>query len=308
MKYELMLQILFLLLSKGKLSARYIAQRFDISTRTVMRYLDTMSLANIPIISDTGRNGGFYIADTYKLPANFLTEKEFNAVVSTLTDYNQTIGNKSINSAIDKLLSTKTPNERIVDVRSGNLIIDASSWNGNDATKEVVSLISTAIEESDKVIIGYVDKNGNETIRSIDPHVIILKQGLWYVYAYCNLRNAFRMFKVSRISHATKKDEKFEKRKVEVTSLTGGRWFEKLESEKIELEVSKKIKSEIEEWLGVSNVFPLGGKLVAQTALPIDEWLVSKILSFGGAVKVISPIRLKEKVLSTAKAVTEMYE
>ena len=278
MKYELMLQILFLLLAKGKISARYIAQRFDISTRTVMRYLDTMSLANIPIISDTGRNGGFYIADTYKLPANFLTEKEFNAVVSTLTDYNQTIGNKSINSAIDKLLSTKTPNERIVDVKSGNLIIDASSWNGN------------------------------ETIRSIDPHVIILKQGLWYVYAYCNLRNAFRMFKVSRISHATKKEEKFEKRKVEVTSLTGGRWFEKLESEKIELEVSKKIKSEIEEWLGVSNVFPLGGKLVAQTTLPIDEWLVSKILSFGGAVKVISPLRLKEKVLSTAKAVTDMYE
>lgn len=308
MKYELMLQILFLLLAKGKISARYIAQRFDISTRTVMRYLDTMSLANIPIISDTGRNGGFYIADTYKLPANFLTEKEFNAVVSTLTDYNQTIGNKSINSAIEKLLSTKTPNERIVDVKSGNLIIDASSWNGNDATKEVVSLISTAIEESDKVIIGYVDKNGNETIRSIDPHVIILKQGLWYVYAYCNLRNAFRMFKVSRISHATKKEEKFEKRKVEVTSLTGGRWFEKLESEKIELEVSKKIKSEIEEWLGVSNVFPLGGKLVAQTTLPIDEWLVSKILSFGGAVKVISPLRLKEKVLSTAKAVTDMYE
>ena len=308
MKYELMLQILFLLLSKGKLSARYIAQRFDISTRTVMRYLDTMSLANIPIISDTGRNGGFYIADTYKLPANFLTEKEFNAVVSTLTDYNQTIGNKSINSAIDKLLSTKTPNERIVDVKSGNLIIDASSWNGNDATKEVVSLISTAIEECDKVIIGYVDKNGNETIRSVDPHVIILKQGLWYVYAYCNLRNAFRMFKVSRISHATKKEEKFEKRKVEVTSLTGGRWFEKLESEKIELEVSKKIKSEIEEWLGVSNVFPLGGKLVAQTTLPIDEWLVSKILSFGGAVKVLSPIRLKEKVLTTAKAVTDMYE
>lgn len=308
MKYETMLKILFLLLSKGKISAKYIAQRFEISTRTVMRYLDTMSLANIPIIADTGRNGGFYIADSYKLPANFLTEKEFNAVVNTLTSYNQNMQNRSINSAIDKLLSIKSPEKRTVDVKSGNLIIDGSSWNGNDTTKNVISLISEAIEDCKKTIIGYVDRNGDETIRVIEPHVIILKQGLWYVYGYCHLRNAFRMFKASRISFADVKQETFEKRKVEINSLTNGKWFENIPAEQITLGVSKQAKSEVEEWLGVDKVFTLDGKLIAQANLPYDEWLVSKILSFGGRVTVLSPQKLKQDVLTMAQNVVCIYK
>ena len=111
MKYEIMIKILFLLLSKGKLSARYIAQRFDISTRTVMRYLDAMSLANVPIIADSGRNGGFYIANSYKLPASFMTEKEFNAVIATLKGYNESVQNKTIESAITKLSAIKKKNK-----------------------------------------------------------------------------------------------------------------------------------------------------------------------------------------------------
>lgn len=308
MKYETMLKILFLLLSKGKVSAKYIAQRFEISTRTVMRYLDTMSLANIPIIADSGRNGGFYIADSYKLPANFLTEKEFNAVVNSLTSYNQNMQNKSINSAIDKLLSIKSQDKRTVDVKSGNLIIDGSSWNGNDTAKNVITLISEAIEDNKKTLIGYADRNGDETIRVIEPHVIILKQGLWYVYGYCHLRNAFRMFKVSRITFADVKEETFEKRKVEINSLTNGKWFENLPAEQITLGISKSAKSEVEEWLGVDKVFTLDGKLVAQASLPYDEWLISKILSFAGRVTVIAPQKLKNDVLTMAQNVVSIYK
>ena len=308
MKYETMLKILFLLLAKGKVSAKYLAQRFDISTRTVMRYLDTMSLANIPIIADTGRNGGFYIADTYKLPANFLTEKEFNAVVNALSSYNQNVNNRSIDSAMTKLLTIKSVDKRTVDVKSGNLIIDGSSWNGNDTARNVISVISNAIEDCKKTLIGYVDRNGEETVRVIEPHVIILKQGLWYIYAYCCMRKAFRMFKASRITFSDTKEETFEKRKVEINTLTNGRWFENLPSEQITLEVSKPAKAEIEEWLGVGNVFKLDGKLIAQASLPYDDWLVSKVLSFGGNVKIIAPQKLKRDVLAMAQNVVCMYK
>ena len=307
MKYETMIKILFLLLSKGKVSAKYIAQRFEISTRTVMRYLETMSLANVPIIADAGRNGGFYIADTYKLPASFMTEKEFNAVISTLSSYNENLNNRTIASAIDKLSSIKNPNKRTLDVKSGNLIIDGSSWNGNDNVKNVISTISDAIEDCRKTVIGYVDKNGRETVRVIEPHVIILKQGLWYVYAFCNMRSAFRMFKASRITFADVKGEPFEKRNVEVRSLTSGKWFENLPSEPIELEVDKLAKPDVEEWLGVGNVYKSGSKYLATATLPYDTWLVSKILSFSGRVKVISPEKLKKDVISAAQSVVNQY-
>lgn len=307
MKYEIMIKILFLLLSKGKLSARYIAQRFDISTRTVMRYLDAMSLANVPIIADSGRNGGFYIADSYKLPASFMTEKEFNSVISTLKGYNESVQNKTIESAIDKLLAIKKPTENLIDVKTGNLIIDGSSWFGNDNAKNVASIISNAIDDGKKTTIGYVDGNGKETVRKIDPHVIVLKQGVWYVYAFCNMRNAFRMFKLSRITFADVKDESFEKRNVDLSALTNGRWFENVESELVRLEIDKSVKAEVEEWLGVNGVFSSGGKLIAEATVPVNNWLISKILSFGAKVKVLAPTHLKDSVLVSASEIFNTY-
>ena len=308
MKYETMLKILFLLLAKGKVSAKYIAQRFDISTRTVMRYLDTMSLANIPILSDPGRNGGFYIADTYKLPAGFMTEKEFNAVISALANYNENVGSKTISSAINKLSAIKSPKARSVEVKSDNLLIDASSWNGNDNVKNVISLISESIEEKTQVIIGYVDKSGKQTVRTVEPHVILLKQGLWYVYAFCNMRNSFRMFKASRIRFANANGVTFERRKVDLTALSNGKWFEHLPSEQIELEISPSAKTDVEEWLGVDKVYSSSGKYYASASLPYDEWLISKILSFAGKVKALSPQKLKNDLLIASKNVTALYE
>lgn len=307
MKYETMVQILFLLLSKGKVSARYIASRFDVSTRTVMRYIDTMCLANIPIIADSGRNGGFYIADTYKLPASFLTEKEFNAVISTLNDYNKNVGSKTVETAVEKLVCIKNPKEKVVNVQSGNLIIDGSSWNGNDNVKNVISLVSSAIEDCALTRIGYVDKDGNETARNIEPHAIILKQGLWYVYAFCRLRNDFRTFKATRISYADKKDEIFEKRKVEINNLSNGKWFANLPSQTVELQIDKSVKADVEEWLGVDKIFTLDGNFTAQATLPVNDWLVSKILAFGGKVKVVAPQNLKDLVLEKAKSVIDLY-
>lgn len=306
MKYETMLSILFLLLSGKKLTASYLAKRFSISRRTVMRYLDVMSIS-IPILSDQGRNGGFYIADSFRLPASFLTEKEFNAIVSVLSSYNEDVENKTISSAIDKLYSAKRTDKRTVDFKSGNLVIDGSSWNGNDNIKNVIPTLSNAIDDCKHTFIRYVDKNGKQTERTIEPHAIVLKQGLWYVYAYCTLRNGFRMFKASRIKCANPKQTTFEKRKIELSSLTSGKWFEHLPIEKIELQVFKPALLDVEEWLGVDSVYTTDGGTFASASLPYDNWLISKILSFGGGVKVISPIKLKDDLKLHAQKVINLY-
>ena len=308
MKYEIMLQILFLLLAREKVSAKYMAQRFNVSVRSIMRYIDVMCVAGIPIIADSGRNGGYYIAGSYKLPASFMSEKEFNAVISTLTSYNEQVENRTLSSAVEKLQSIKRQEKQIVNVRSGNLVIDGSSWNGNDNVKNIVTLISNAIEDCFVTGIGYSDKHGKETTRLIEPHAIVLKQGLWYVYAYCRLRNEFRMFKASRISYADVKEEVFKKRNIEIKSLTSGRWFKDLPSENIELSVSKRALTDVEEWLGVGAVYKKGEEYFASATLPYDNWLISKILGFGGQVKVLAPEKLKNDLSSWAKSVISLYE
>ena len=151
-----MLKILYLLLSKKKVSAAYIARRFEISTRTAFRYLTAISLANVPLIAEPGRNGGYYIAESFKLPAIVCTEKEFNAIVSTLEAYNEQLMSSDIDSALEKLRALKRSDFSDNKMTAGHFIIDGSDWNGSETTKNVVGTIEKAIESSLVVEIKYL--------------------------------------------------------------------------------------------------------------------------------------------------------
>ncbi len=307
MKYEIMIKILFLLLARGKVTSKYIADRFDISVRTALRYLDAISLAGIPLISEPGRNGGYYISETYRLPASFLTKNEFNRVIATLSSCNEQLGNTELNSAIEKLSAINKDGAN-VDFTYGNLIIDGSSWSGSDNTKSILSLINLAIEEGFIIKIKYMDKQGVETVREIEPHVVILKQGAWYVYAYCTLRKDFRMFKLARIMYADKTEKSFVKRNNDFGPDKLVDWFGKLPTEFIDLEVDKSAKADVEEWLGVDSVYKTTPtKLYVSAKLPYDNWLISRILGFGNKIKVLSPEKLKSDVKNAATEVSNLY-
>ena len=152
-----MIKILFLLLSKKKVSAAYIARRFDISTRTAFRYLTAISLADIPLISEPGRNGGYYIAESFRLPASVMTESEFNAVVSTLESCNEQLGSSDLESALDKLCSLNRSDFASEGMPASHFIIDSSNWYGNDNVKYEVYTVEKAIENQSTLEICYRD-------------------------------------------------------------------------------------------------------------------------------------------------------
>lgn len=308
MKYELMLKILFLLLSKKKVSAAYIARRFEISTRTAFRYLTAISLANIPLISEPGRYGGYYIAESFKLPASVMTEKEFNAVVSTLESCNEQLGSKDLESALDKLCSLNRSEFLSDEMPASHFIIDGSSWNGNDNVKNVIYTVEKAIESHVTLEIKYCDKSGDETLREIEPQIIILKQGLWYVYAYCLLRNDFRIFKASRIIYANLTKRNYSLRDDAKDNLRLDRWFVNLPCETIELEISDSARADVEEWLGVEAVYKgVNGRYYASAEMPLDDWLISKLLGYGDRVRVLRPKRLIDDLSHAANAILKLY-
>ena len=84
MKYEIMIKMFFCLLAKRKMSAGELAARFEISTRSVYRYIDEMTVAGIPIDVARGANGGIYISDAYKLPRGFLTREEYEQAIAAM--------------------------------------------------------------------------------------------------------------------------------------------------------------------------------------------------------------------------------
>ena len=199
MKYEIMLKILFELMSKKCVKASYLANKYEVSVRSIHRYINSLELAGVPIYTLRGNGGGFSIIDTFKFSSTFLTVNEFEQTINALKAITESVPNKDLSNVINKLKSVMRNDYTGIDIKSGNLIIDAGPWGDAVGYKVKLSILQKCIESCNLLSITYHDRNGDVTERVIEPHVIVFKQGLWYVFAYCHLRNEFRFFKTGRI-------------------------------------------------------------------------------------------------------------
>ena len=305
MKYEIMTGILFELLAKKMVSATHLAKKYEVTTRTIYRYIDDLSLAGVPVETIRGANGGFKIMDEFKLAGSFLTKTEFDTVMSSLNAIYNEVPSEILESAMNKLKSAKR-GVSSVDVKTGNLVIDAGAWCESSSHKEKLSTINSAIDKGRLITFGYHDRNGIATQRIAEPHTIIFKEGMWYIYAYCRTRGDFRFFKVGRMSGITIMDEEFTRRDLP-NQLPFEGWYESSSLINVVLRVEKDALSLVEEWLGVENVTPCEDYFMATAKLPNENSLVAKILSLGSGVKVLEPSSLKLKIKSAINDLKKRY-
>ncbi len=308
MKFEIMLRILFELLSKKCIKAQYLADKYEVSVRSIHRYINALEMAGVPIYTLRGNQGGFAIIDTYKLSSTFMTVSEFEQVINALSAITEGVPNKELTNVISKLKATVKNEYSGFDIKGGNLIIDAGPWGETNGYKSKLVIIQKSIDECKKLKITYHDRNGDITDRVIEPHIILFKQGLWYVFAYCNLRREFRFFKTGRIEHANLLNEQFIRQDLSKMELPLNFWHKNVETEDVLLEVDKKCLSEVEEWLGIENIKKINGKYIADVKLPFDNGLVTKIMGYGNGIKVISPPQLKKSVKNCAKEILANYD
>ena len=308
MKFEIMVGILFDLLSKKCVTAKYLSEKYEVSIRSIYRYINSLEMAGVPLYSVKGNNGGFKIIEQYKLSSTFMSVKEFEQVINALTAINEGVPNKILESALTKLKASIKNEYAGFDIKSGNLIIDAGPWGDTVGYKSKLILIQKSIEEQVKIDFEYHDRNGEITNRIIEPHLILFKQGIWYVYAYCSLRESFRFFKIGRINNLNLLNEKFTRKEINKIELPLDYWHQNILAETIEFEVDKSILSDIQEWIGVNNVSIKKEKYLANAKLPFDEGLISKLMSYGNKIKIISPAKLRERILEVANQILKNYK
>ena len=308
MKYEVMMSILFELLSKKCVNAKYLADKYEVSVRSIYRYVNALTLANVPIYTIRGGGGGFSLIDTYKLPSTFMSMEEFKQVVSALEAVNDNISSKELTSAILKLKASKKNEKTDFEVTGGNLIIDAGPWGDTVGYKSKIAVLQSSIDDCLKLEIEYHDRNGEITNRIIEPHFILFKQGLWYIYAYCNLRNEFRFFKTGRIAKANLLKEKFKRKEISKSDLPLDFKTDNPENVEIVFEIEKQVLSDVEEWLGIENVIEKKDKFIAEVSLPLDNGLISKIMSYGSNLKVISPKSVREQIINNCEQIMKNYK
>lgn len=302
MKYQILIDMLFKLLTGRRTTIGELAAKYEVSPRTIHRYLDEMTVAGIPIDTTRGAAGGVYISEAFTLPRGFLTQEEYTRAINAMLAMREQTGDTVLSAAIEKL-SAQRKKERKAEI-SGSILVDGGAWGDERKFSDKIAFLERAIEEHDALEIEYVDRGGESSRRVILPHLLILKQNIWYVYAHCRLRGTFRTFRVGRIRTLIKTGETFtpipfRREDVPLTFWKNDKQVDALFS------IQPAALPFAVEWLGIENVIEHEGKYFAEITLPDDETLVGKILSMGKGFKVVKPESLKERVREEARRILE---
>lgn len=286
-----------LLAADETVNAQELAKKFEISKRSVYRYVAMLSEGGIPIETRMGRNGGWGIVDTYKLKATYFTEEEYQRLIFALQSFS--LQDDVTKNAIQKLSGLRRNHASATVLKSDQLVVDSADYSVGD----YVNVLSDCISQRLLCNIEYHSKAGAVTSRSVEPYCLILKDGSWYVYCFCRMRKAFRYFKVSRMVRLSV-GERFSPREFSVdSSVIESDVLRGKEICEVILSLQHKALSACEEWLGMGHVARVGDGYVAKASLPYDEMLISRILSLGDGVRVEKPAKLRKAVLARCAVV-----
>ena len=191
--------ILIQLQSKKVIVAKEIAQRFDISLRTVYRDIRTLQEAGVPIGSENGK--GYFLVSGYHLPPVMFTEQEANTLViaeKLIENQGDTSLQKDFASLLFKIKSVLHEHQK-EDVEKLEQRV-SPSYLKVPAESDSLSDLKSAITKNIKVKITYHSKYKDEiTTRVIDPLGVYFSQTAWVLIAFCNTRNDYREFRLDRI-------------------------------------------------------------------------------------------------------------
>lgn len=303
MKTRILVGILFTLLERKRVSAGELAQKYGCSERSIFRYIDELTCAGIPIDVVRGANGGICISDAFKLPRGLLTREEGLRLSEAIKAMCEQLRDPALLSAAKKL-EVQYCDEPLT---LGNILVDSGSWGDRHNFSDKLSLLENAISERAELAIDYVNREGEYTRRRIQPHLLVLKQNVWYVFAWCMLRKEFRLFKLGRIRAAVRTGKTFERHFFLRDDIPLGFWPSEDSAVLARFEISPEALPFVQDWLGAENIVTEKGVHVADVVLPDDSSLVGKILSFGAGLKVISPESLKKRVREEALRLAEVY-
>ena len=307
MKLYRLLHLMNILANNEKTTIKYLSEKLEVSRRTIYRDLEDLSMAGFPIVSTPGYGGGISIVEGYRFDKNLLTSEDWEQILTGLNAI-KTMGD---NEKIEYLIGRIAPKDIQTINEQSDIVVDLSQWYDDDAQDLFVD-IRSAINNKQLLSIDYQTKTSS-THREIEPYKLIFKERDWYLYAFCRLRDAFRLFKVNRISSYELVNTYFIPRKIAIPSLEGlvdRQIFQKAAKNKyrVILEFDLKDKEFLIQALGALNFKATGGKGIIDFQSTNIEYTANLIISLQDKVKVVSPPELYEMVLSTICKMKKIYE
>ncbi|MBP3576765.1 MAG: YafY family transcriptional regulator [Lachnospiraceae bacterium] len=319
---ERLISMIYILMNKGTVTAGELAERFEVSTRTIYRDIEALSIAGIPVYCKKGKNGGISLTEEFVLNKMLITKEEQQEILSALVGLKETEvsdGNKEEETL--KKLGEFFQAEPVPWVN-----IDLSDWSG--LRKQMYEDIKRAILTRHVIEFDYYGQNRPMSHRVVEPIQLQFKEYTWYLRAYCRERKDFRTFKLFRMQRLEVQEETFVPKRepslLQKDEVVG-------EAEKsAKTVVSTKVECQTPEqefpvtpltiWIDKKEAYRIydrfdeseleqlpDGNFLAHCAYPLDEWVYSLILWFGPSAKVLEPEFMREEVQNRIKKMMENY-
>ncbi len=288
MKMNRLIGILTLLLQKEKVTATQLAERFEVSKRTILRDIDDLSIAGIPIITLPGYHGGIQIADGFKIDKTYFNTTDLQAIFTGLQSLNSISSHNQYDRIIDKFLPEKN---RLVE--SNHLLIDLAS-HYKDSLSSKIKLLEEAIESTLSITFTYYSRQGEATI-TCDPYLIIYQWSNWYVLGYNHLSQKFELLKLNRIWNLSLLDDVFVLQDIPLELLETSSYFPSNYEVTILFDPSVKWRIVEEYGLDYLTTQP-NGKLLFKFPFTNKDYLFSWILGFGNLAELLEPQELRNEL------------
>lgn len=298
MKSSRLFQILYLLMERRAVTAGMLAERLEVSVRTIYRDLDALSAAGIPVYAQKGQGGGIRLMEEFKMDRSLLSGEQQEQILTALQSLDSVgaIEGSSLLTQMSGLFGKKAV---------GWLEVDFGSWGAMKKEKEYFEICREAILHCRLLSFEYFNSSGGWCERTVEPLKLCFKGGNWYVSGYCRRRRGFRLFRLSRILKLCIEDETF----------TPKVYKEGERPEPVQEMIPMKIRFSGEASFQVMDFFAPDdieveedGTLLVNTAFPPGIWIKRFLLSFGALARVIEPEWVCRELLEEAEKIRMLYD
>ncbi len=299
MKLDRMIGILSILLQQEKVTAPYLADKFEVSRRTIQRDIEALCMAGIPLVTEQGQKGGISIMDGYKIDRTLLSRSDMQAILAGLRSLDSVSGSRRYAQLMEKL-SAGASNLLAGDT---HILIDLSSWYKASLSPKI-ELLHGAILSGQKVSFTYYAPKG-ESRRTVEPYDLVFQWSSWYLWGWCEKREDFRLFKLGRMIDL-EAGGSFEKRPVPLPDLSAERIFPAMYQVTARIHPRFKWRL-IEEYGPESFQVQPDGMLLFHFGFVDKTSIITWIASFGEGAELLEPAELRKDVLAFAEGIRKNY-
>ena len=300
MKIDRLIGILSILLQEERMTAPELAERFEVSRRTINRDIEVLCRAGIPITTAQGTGGGISIMAGYRMDRTILTSKDMQMVLAGLRSLDSVSGSSYYTRLMEKI---QAGSSEFISGRD-SILIDLSSWYKSSLAPKI-DVIQRAIEERRLLRFRYFAPSGEST-RTVEAYYLVFRWSNWYLWAWCTDRKDYRLFKLNRMDQVAETEKEFICRNAPLPDLSNEKIFPGGIRVKAVFDPDVKWRL-IEEFGPDCYTETVDGRLLFNADYTDMENLIAWILTFGDKARVLEPAEVREKLVKTVEDISEKY-